>query len=40
MLTYSQNAGQYRITVDRAGLENGREELEYFIRAAHDASSA
>ena len=40
MLTYSQNARQYRITVDRAGLETGREELKQFIRDAQDASSA
>ncbi|MCY3944466.1 MAG: hypothetical protein OXG18_12020, partial [Gemmatimonadetes bacterium] len=40
MLTYSQNARQYRITVDHAGLETGRAELTHFIRAAHDASGA
>ena len=39
MLTYSQNGRQYRITVTREGLEEGREELKQFIRAAHDASS-
>lgn len=37
MLTYSNSYGQYRITVTHEGLEKGREELEAFIRAAHDA---
>ena len=39
MLTYSQNGRQYRITVDRAGLETGCEELKQFIRDAHAAAS-
>ena len=39
MLTYNQNAGQYQITVDRAGLETERTGLTHFIRAAHSAGS-
>lgn len=39
LLTYSQNGRRYRITVDRAGLETGREELRQFIRDAHAAAS-
>ena len=40
MLTYNNSFGRYRITVTREGLEEGREELKQFIRAAYDASHA